>query len=139
MDLLRSKLNKQEVEARLSNWGRWNRQRINPQSYTTWQQLYSFFFGAAAWRVAADIDAQHLEDVITTLDLASRSGLFKWPRLYCFVLKLEYAERPESKQRPASERAKDVSRKFKRPCAESTYYQILARSKQMLFTFADPL
>ena len=123
-------------EMRLVNWGRWNRSGSNPNlDYTTWGEIFSFYLGAPSKQMVNELDAQVIEHVVTTLDMSGRAGEFPWTELYAFVLRLEYMERSDDNQRVQSERAKDVSRKFKRPCASRTYRKHLYNAKRAIFTF----
>ena len=121
-------------DIRLLNWGLWNRTGSNPNlDYTTWGDIFSFYLGEPGGKTINDLDAQLIENVITTLDITGRAGVYPWTELQAFVLRLEYMERAESSQKPQSERAKDVSRKFKRPFATRTYRYHLYNAKRVVF------
>jgi len=127
-------------EMRLRNWGNWCRSGSHPGlGYSTWGQILKQFLGEQSRRVMIDeLDAQIIEDTISTLDMVGRDG-FGWGHLWAFCLKVEYVERSDSHQRPQSERAKDVSRKFQRPCAARTYRYHLYNARRAVFTLIEPI
>ena len=125
---------------RLENWGRWNRAGGNERlDYTTWGEIFSFYLGSPSGETVDEIDAEKIELVITTLDMAGRNGDLPWTELHAFVLRLEYMERSEGNHLPQSERAKHVSRKFKRPCAKRTYRYHLFRAKKAVFALVPDI
>ena len=127
----------QLVEARLVNWSLFLRHGGIPVlGYTTWPQIMKQFWGEPGNGAATadEIDAMHLADIISTLDVAGRNGI-GMGSLYAFVLRVEYLE----VGRPVGERAKHVSRKFKRRCGERTYYYHLAAAKNAVNAFAEPI
>ena len=127
-------------EMRLRNWGNWCRSGSHPGlGYSTWGQILKQFLGERSRRTMIDeLDAQILEETISSLDIAGRNG-FGWGQLYSFCLRVEYVERHDSMQRPQSERAKDVSRKFQRPCAARTYRQHLYNARRAVFALIEPI
>ena len=137
---LKKKLNGQEQEVRLVNWGRWHRHddTLARLAYPTWPQIMRLYWPAPGGPAVAELDAEHLEHVISTLDIAGRGG-FGWGELYAFCLRIEYIERPTDKQRPPSERARFVREKFKRPCAVRTYHHHVQNAKRAVFALAGPI
>ena len=129
-----------EQLVRLDNWGRWNRSGATPNlGYATWGEILKFFLGDTSQSLTIDeIDAQKLEYVISTLDVAGRGG-FSWGELWGFCLRVEHMERSSNNQRPIALRAKDVSRKFKRPCAVRTYQHHLQNARRAVFALVEPL
>lgn len=133
-DLMRRKLEEDEIDARLKNWGRWLRYddtlaRLGLPTQSPW------VFSPRKGGMIADLDAEHMEWVITCMYC---SGL-DYPHLHAFILRVEYAEHPEGQVPPVSQRAADVRRRFKRPCAERTYYHHLANARRAAFVLAGPM
>lgn len=126
-----------EIDARLINWGRWLRhdQTIRRLGYP-WKS--PFVFSPSKGAAIADLDAEHIEWVISSLDVAGRQGFGKG-MLYAYILRLEFAERDGDHLPPVGDRAKDVSRRFKRPCGERTYYYHLAAAKRLVAVLAEEL
>ena len=125
---------------RLENWGRWTRRGSAPGlGLPTWGSLYNQFIPDQSNSITVnDLDAQKIEHVISSLDVAGRGG-FGWGELWGAVLRIEYSERDSKNQRPVAVRAKHVSRKFKRPCAARTYYHHLQNATRAVFQFTDSL
>lgn len=130
---LKKKLEDDEVHARLINWGRWL--RFDDTLYRLgFPHEAPFVFSPRKGGVIADIDAEHIEWIVSSLAVSNiGNGM-----LYAFILKIEYAEKPEGMIGPVETRAADVRRRFKRPCAISTYYYHLAKAKQAVKILADP-
>lgn len=125
-----------EVHGRLLNWGRWLRydNTIARLGYPTQSP---FVFSPHKGKVIADLDAVHIEFIISSMYI---SGDFSpLGMLYAFILRVEYAEHPDNRMPHVSQRAQDVRRKFKRPCAERTYYHHLEKAKLMVSALAGPL
>lgn len=127
------RLQDQEIHARLVNWGRWLR-ADNTFAALGFPKFDPVFARSTPGPSIADLDAQHLEHVISTLAGwdASRGPL------YAFILKIEYAERPGHALPPAEVRAEYVRRRFNRKCARSTYYGHLASARRAVFHLAGP-
>lgn len=136
---LQRKLESETINLRLENWGRWSRQPTTPQKYPTWGQIFKRFLGEPPSLSVAELDAQHLEEIITTLKLLGQAKWGYLNDLTAFILRVEFAERGDNYQRPVSERARDVSRHFQRRCRSSTYYSMLARAKHVISVLANPL
>ena len=123
-----------ETHARLMNWGKWL------QSDNTYRKLgypskAPFTVEPTKGSVIAENDGAWIAEVISTCWMwdIGRS------KLYAFVLKVEYAENAGKKMPHVSQRAADVRRYFKRPCAESTYYKHLDKAKMMVQLLAGPI
>lgn len=130
---LKKKLEDDEVSARLINWGRWL--RFDDTLYRLgFPHEAPFVFSPRKGGVIADLDAEHIEWVISSLAVSNIGN----GRLYAFILKVEYAEKPEGLIGPVSTRAEDVRRRFKRPCAERTYYHHLEKARDTIKLLADP-
>ena len=128
------KLKDDEIHARLLNWGSWLRwdNTIARLGYPT---QCPFVFSPRKGAMVADIDAEHIEWIVSSLHVSELPlGV-----LYAFVLKVEYAERPDKAVPHVSQRAGDVRRRFRRPCAERTYYHHLAKAKRAVTMFAGPI
>lgn len=124
----------EEIHARLCNWGRWL--RYDPGQSLGYPTKSPFVFSPrAGGGLIADLDAEHIEWIVSSLGI---SGLERG-ELYAFVLKVEYAERPEHAMPHVSQRAADVKDRFRCPCAERTYYHHLAKAREAVHTFADPI
>jgi hypothetical protein len=138
---LRQRLEKDEWEARLINWGLWHSvdNTFRRLDYPRWYEILKKFYGIESSGLQlAELDAEHLEDIISTLDMAGRGG-FGWGTLWAFVLKLEYIEGAPYRHPTLSQKAKDVSRKFCRPCSERSYQRHLYNARCAVFEFADPI
>ena len=126
------------IEARLINWALFLRHGGIPMlGYITWPQIMKQFWGEPGNGVAVanEIDAAHIADIISTMDVAGRDGEWKKGDLYAFVLKIEYIEIG----RPVEERARHVRTKFKRRCGERQYYKHLAKAKTAVNAFVEPI
>jgi len=132
---LAARLQKEEIHIRLLNWGRWHR-ADDTYLRLGYPRGPAFALVRTKGRVIADLDAQHIEWVISTMNV---SEVIKWGRLHAFVLKVEYIEHDEKDMPHVSQRARDVRRRFKRRCAESTYYQHLNKARQRVHILADPI
>ena len=123
----------EEITARLLNWGIWNNRRGLPKfNYPSYVEIMRKYFPADGRFEPDDIDAQHLEDIISTLNVAGRGG-FGWGDIYAFTLKLEFIEFG----RPRESKAEHVRRKFDCPCSERTFRHHLYRAKRAVWAFAE--
>ena len=140
MNKLALKMLKDEQECRLINWGNWARSGSNPGlDFTTWGEVLKQYLGERQNSVTInEIDAMKLEHVISTLDMSGRDG-FGWGELWSAVLRIEYVERHEGQQPAQEQKAKDVSRKFKRPCSSRTYRHHMYNAKRAVFSLVDPI
>jgi len=131
---LAERLIKDEINARLTNWGRWLRYD-STYAKLGFPSQSPFIFSPSRGVLVADLDAQHIEWIVSTLCMCG------YPRclLHAFILRVEYAERPNNAMPHVSQRAADVRKRFKRPCAESTYYQHLAKAKKAVQLLAEPM
>lgn len=136
---LHSKQLKIERQARLRNWGRWARSGNHGLGYSTWAQVLKHYLGdPSRGQTVDELDAEILEHCISTLDLIGRAegSLLE---VQAFVLRLEYVETPDSRHPAQEQKAKDVSRKFKRPCSTRTYRQHLYNARKAVFTLIGDL
>ena len=137
---LARKYEKETQEYRLKNWGKWNRSGNNPNlNYVTWGEIFSFYLGSPVIEFIDSNDAQEIEGVITTLDIAGKNGEYPMTQVQMFCLRVEYMERSDKSQRPIEERAKHVRRKFKRPCGKWSYYKHLTNGRNAVFALAKDL
>lgn len=131
---LKLQLETDEIHARLVNWGRWLRwdSAIARLGYPT---EAPFSFSPRRGGIVADLDAEHIEWVISSLNVSGyENGV-----LYAFILKVEYAESPDQAMSYVGQRAEDVRQRFKRPCAISTYYYHLVKAKTAVRYLAGPI
>lgn len=123
------------LDIRLVNWGLWG--SIGGLPYLDlpkWCDIMRDYFPRDGRIAPNDIDAQHLEDKISSLDIAGRNG-FGWGELYRRVFILEFKERG----RPQSVKAKMISREFNRPVSMRTYRSYIYKGKRVLYEFVDPI
>ena len=130
---LQQKLYKDETDARLENWRAWGRHDDTYAKLGYSKQPISSVI-ASKGRMVAALDAFYIDWLISTLwmtgyDLAMR---------HSFVLKVEY-ERNTEEVPHVSQRSKDVRRKLKQPCADSTYYKYLKEAKRAIRLLAEPI
>ena len=124
-----------EITARLINWGLWNNTNCYPNlGYPAFVEIMSEYFPSATRINPNEIDAQHIEDVISSLDLAGRGGI-GWGEIWAFVCRLEYIEF----ERPRSAKAEHVRLKYKRPCSTRTFRYHLYNAKRAIHIFSDPI
>ena len=124
------------IGGRLLNWGLYIRSGGMPNlGYPSWHEIMREYWGDTGTGTNAphEIDALHLENIISTMDTMGRSGE-GIGHVYAFILKLEYAEHG----RPAQAKAEHVRAKFKVRCGERTYYYRLSEAKKAVHLFADP-
>lgn len=130
---LKRKLQLEEVDARLINWGRWLRHddtfaRLGFPSQSPW------VFSPRKGSMVADLDAEHIEWVVS-----SRMKEAKCPELYSYILRVEYAYKATESTPPVSLRAKYVREHFNKSCAERTYYHHLNNAKYAVFQYAGEI
>ena len=129
---LKQKLQLQEIDARLVNWGNWSRHDGSRLGLPT----KSTFVASSRWGpMLAELDAIHIEDVISTLHLSG----YKQPMFHNYILKVEYLFRDDDRQPPVSVRAAYVRKKYNMPCAESTYYKHLSAAKTSVYIWSDKI
>lgn len=122
------------VIARLINWGLWSKYGGFPKlNYPAWIEIMREYFPADARTMPDDIDAEHIEHVISTLNIVGRRGL-GWGEVYQFILKMEYIEHG----RPQIAKAEHVRHKFKQPCSDRTYRYHFYKAKRAIHAFANP-
>lgn len=123
------------VIARLINWGLWSRFGGIPKlGYPAWIDIMREFFPADCHTIPDDLDAQHIEDIISTLNIAGRRGM-GWGEVYQFILKMEFVEHG----RPQKLKAQHVRGKFKQPCSVRTYQYHFYRVKRAIYYLAAPV
>lgn len=134
------KAEKQQTHARLINWGRWLKYD-NTFAKLGYPKHAPFVFIPYKGKMIADLDAEHIEFIVSTLAVAGRNSpeLCRDGLLHSFILKIEYGETIREKKRPVADRAEDVRRRFNRPCSEKTYYYHLARAKRAVRLLAGPV
>ena len=126
-------MHKDTVGARLENWGAWGRHDDTYARLGYSKQPISNVLASKGKLIAA-LDAFYIDQLVSTLWL---SGYDKAMR-HAFVLKVEY-ERPDGAVPHVSQRAKDVRRKLKCRCADSTYYAHLKEAKHAISVLAEPI
>jgi len=126
---------KEQTIARLTNWGVWSRVGGFPNLGTpAYVEIMKDYFPDKSPKVTPNnADAEHLENIITTMDIAGRNG-FGWGDVYRLILKMEFIEHG----RPQSLKANHVKRKFElKSYAERTYRYHFYRAKQEIYYLAD--
>lgn len=123
------------TEARLINWGMYNKLRgipnLNPPSY---QQIMRDYFPSDVF-IEPDLpDAMFLEEMISTLDIAGRGG-FGDGDYHAYILRLEFVHR----ERPEELKAKVYSMKNKTSICDRTYRRYVQDAIKMVETWAIPL
>jgi hypothetical protein len=131
---LAQKLMDEETEARLINWGKWLR------SDNTYQKLNfpskaPFTVEPVRGSVINDVDGEWIAHIVSTLSMSNLGRA----SLYAFVLKVEFVDAAGKKKPHVSQRAADVRKHYKMPCAESTYYKHLGKAKELVQLFAGPI
>ena len=125
-----------KVIARLTNWGIWSRIGGFPKLGTpAYVEIMRDYFPSGDDHITPNNkDAEHIEEIITTLDIAGRHGL-GWGDIYRLIFKMEFVEHG----RPQSVKADHIRWKFKQPCSERTYRYHWYRAKKVIYFLADPL
>lgn len=124
-----------EISLRLVNWGLWSRTGGIPNlNYPAWIDIMRDYFPADTRITPDSNDAEIIENVISTLNIAGRRGM-GWGEVYQFILKMEYVEYG----RPQSLKADHVRYKFKHPCSMRTYRYHLHGAKEAVYKFSGPL
>ena len=123
------------ITARLLNWGLWSNTGGYPNlGIPGYTEILREYFPQVV-RISPDaIDAEHIEYVISSLDLGNRNDMIGSGSLYAFVLRLEYIEY----ERPRSLKCEHVMRKHSRPCSERTFRYHLYNAKKAVDTLAEP-
>lgn len=130
---LKMKLQLQEVDARLVNWGKWLRSDSTLMKLGYPSQA-PFVFSPRKGSMIADLDAEHIEWVVSSLHLSG----YPRPILHRFILLTEYALRATGAT-PVSERAKRVRKAFKMSFSERSYYRHLAEAKRMVMVWSGKI
>ena len=123
-----------EITARLINWGLWAKGGIPKLGTPAFVEIMSEYFPQDT-RIAPDeIDAQHIEEILSSLDIAGRGGM-NWGDVWAFVCRLQFIEI----ERPTQAKAEHVRSKFKIRCSERTYRYHLFNARKAVHAFANPL
>ncbi len=124
------------VLGRLVNWGIWSKVGGYPNLGTpSYIQIMRDYFPSDDDRITPNNkDAEHIENIITSLDIAGRRGL-GWGDVYRLIYKMEFVEYP----RPQSAKAEHIRAAFNHPCSERTYRYHWSRAKRIIHFMADPL
>jgi len=124
------------ILARLTNWGIWSKIGGFPNLGTpAFVDIMNEYFPSDRIPITPNNqDAEHLESIITTLDIAGRRGM-GWGEVYRLIFKMEFIEHG----RPQSVKADHIRWKFKQPCSERTYRYHWYRAKRAIHLLADPL
>ena len=134
------KMQTQERDFRLINWGRWNRAGNNPNlNYTTWGEMYSLYIANTSGMFIDDIDAQNVEDTVVGLYLGGLNGEYPMTHVWMFCLRVEFMEKAEESQRPAEVKAKYVRNKFQRKCSQWAWYKHIINGRNAVFNLSQPL
>ena len=126
------------IETRLVNWGRYNQLRgipnLNPPSFT---QLMSEYIKQDIF-IQPDVnDALHLEEVISSLDLAGRSIFDEGDAsMKAYILRLEFIERSRSARQANMER---YQRHYGKSICDRTYRRHYNNAVKMVEKWCNPL
>ena len=125
------------ITARLINWGIWNKGGYPLLGTPAYVEIMRDYFPQRQLKITPNnIDAEHIEYIISSIELASRSGIIEGAvSIYPLVLKLEFIEY----ERPRELKAEHIRRKSSRPCSERTFRYHLSRAKQAVAMLANPL
>jgi len=123
------------ITARLLNWGLWSKTGGYPNlGIPGYTEILREYFPQVV-RINPDaIDAEHIEYVISSLDMGNRNNHIGNGTLYAFILRLEFIEY----ERPREAKAEHVRRKHKRPCSERTFRYHLYNAKKAVELLAEP-
>ena len=123
------------ITARLINWGLWSNTGGYPNlGIPGYTEILREYFPQVVRINPCSIDAEHIEYVISSLDLGNRNDRIGMGTLYAFVLRLEFIEY----ERPRSLKAEHVRRKHSRPCSERTFRYHLYNAKKAVELLAEP-
>ena len=125
-----------EILARLNNWALWSSiggfPNLDPPAYV---EVMSEYFPSEHRSTPYDKDAEHLEHIISTLDIAGRNGQ-GWGDIYRFILKQEFLEH----ERPQILKAQNVKRWLRvESYTQRTYRNHWYAAKKAVFMYADPI
>jgi hypothetical protein len=125
------------ITARLTNWGIWAKGGYPNLGTPAYVEIMRDYFPQRQLKMTPNnIDAEHIEYIISTIELASRNGIIEGAvSIYPLVLKLEFIEY----ERPRELKAEHIRRKSSRPCSERTFRYHLSRAKQAVAMLANPL
>ena len=126
-----------QVTARLINWGVWNKGGFPHLGTPAYVEIMRDYFPQRQLKITPNnLDAEHIEYVISTIELASRHGIIEGAvGIYPLVLKLEYIEY----ERPRELKAEHIRRRHDVKCSERTFRYHLSRAKQAVHLLANPL
>jgi len=113
------------VTARLINWGLWVRGGMPYLGYPAWTDIWHGYFPSKVHITPDCDDAEHIEYIVSSLDIAGRGGLGLGD-IYAFICRLEYVEI----ERPRMAKAEHVRRKYNVPCSERTFRYHLYNAKR---------
>ena len=133
MQALVERIHRDTIGARLENWGKWGRHDDTFARLGYTKQPISQYAASRGQLIAA-LDAQYIEWIISTLWMSGYDIAMR----HAFVLKVEY-ERNDGAVPHVSQRAKDVRRKLRCRCADSTYYAHLKEAKRAISLLAEPI
>lgn len=123
------------VIARLINWGLWSRFGGIPKlDYPAWIDIMREFFPAECYTIPDEIDAQHMESIISTLDIIGRRGK-GWGEVYKHILLMEYRDFG----RPQEAKAENIRDRFKTRCSIRTYQYHFYRVKRAIHYLSSPV
>jgi hypothetical protein len=127
---------KQETLGRLENWALWSltggMPNLDPPAFV---ELMSEYFPSNWQNIAYDMDAQHIEDTVTNLNITGRQW-GGWGDVYRLILKQEYLE----PGRPLEVRTENVKRCFKfTTYSQRSYERHWHLAKMSVFLWAEPL
>jgi hypothetical protein len=126
----------QLITSRLLNWGLWSNIGGFPDLGTpAFIEIMKEYFPQDTRITPNSIDAEHIEEVISSLEVGTRSGIINNGSLYSFVLRLEYLEY----DRPRSLKCEHVRRKHGRKCSERTFRYHLHNAKKAVNYLCNPL
>jgi len=125
------------ITARLINWGLWTRGGFPRFEATSYACLWKAYFPQRGVRITTnDLDAEHIEYIVSSLEMGARSGEITGPvAIYPLVLKLEYTEH----ERPRELKAEHIRRKHDIKCSERTFRYHLHRAKEAVHLLSGPI
>lgn len=126
----------ERVKLRLANWGIWSRiggfPKLGTPAYV--EIMRDYFPSDRVPLTPNNKDAEHIEYIISTMDIAGRRGL-GWGDIYRLIYKMEFVEYP----RPQEAKAQHVRKAFGCKCSGRTYRYHWYRAKRKIHVLSDPL
>ena len=124
------------ITARLINWGLWNKGGYPNLGTPAFVDIMSDYFPQDTHITPDSIDAEHLEFVISSIELGSRGDILgDVCGIYPLVLKLEFIEY----ERPRELKAEHIRRAHNVKCSERTFRYHLFNAKKTVNLLANPL